>query len=226
MKKLIVLLMLCFSFLSFSQNFNSSKFVKETGTMLYFNPVSVSSGFGVFGFNLSVSAGIVDISQSTWNSAIPSLDNTITFTEVSLRKGLTDDLAVGITLRDYSDINSNSWGISANYRLIHGNALFPSVVARVTYSNLTGNSYMDAYSYSAGLFASKGILFFTPYGGVSYLKSHVKYKGDLLPHFSNSESQVLIMGGVRMSLLPVLNLNAQVVKGEATVYRINASVKF
>ncbi len=67
---------------------------------------------------------------------------------------------------------------------------------------------------------------FTPYGGVSYLKSHVKYKGDLLPHFSTSESQVLLMAGVRMSLLPVFNINAQVVKGEATVYRVNASVKF
>ena len=226
MKRIFVAFILIFSLSVFSQTFDSSKFVKETGTMLYFNPVSVSSGFGVLGFNVSVSAGAVDISKSLWRTALSSADNTIVFTEFSVRKGITDDFAVGFTYRDYSDINSNSWGVSGNYRLVKGSALFPSIVARATYSSLTGNSYMDAHSYSAGLFASKGILMFTPYGGVSYLKSHVKYKGDLLPHFSTSESQVLLMAGVRMSLLPVFNINAQVVKGEATVYRVNASVKF
>lgn len=226
MKRFFVAFILIFSLSVFAQTFDSSKFVKETGTMLYFNPVSVSSGFGVLGFNVSVSAGAIDISESLWRNAIPSADNTIVFTEFSVRKGITDDFAIGFTYRDYSDINSNSWGISGNYRLVKGSALFPSIVARATYSNLTGNSYMDAHSYSAGLFASKGILIFTPYGGVSYLKSHVKYKGDLLPHFSETESQMLLMAGVRMSLLPVFNINAQVVKGEATVYRVNASVKF
>ncbi len=226
MKRFFVAFILIFSLSVFSQTFNSSKFVKETGTLLYFNPVSVSSGFGVLGFNVSVSAGAVDVSKSLWKNAFSSGDNTIVFTEFSVRKGITDDFAIGFTYRDYSDINSNSWGISGNYRLVKGSALFPSIVARATYSNLTGNSYMDAHSYSAGLFASKGFLMFTPYGGVSYLKSHVKYKGDLLPRFSSSESQVLVTAGVRISLLPVLNLNAQVVKGEATVYRVNASVKF
>ncbi len=226
MKRIFVAFILIFSLSVFSQTFNSSKFVKETGTMLYLNPVSVSSGFGVLGFNVSVSAGVVDISKSLWRNALHSADNTIVFTEFSVRKGITNDFAVGFTYRDYSDINSNSWGVSGNYRLVKGSALFPSIVARATYSSLTGNSYMDAHSYSAGLFASKGILMFTPYGGVSYLKSHVKYKGDLLQHFSNSEGQMVIMAGVRMSLLPILNLNAQVVKGEATVYRVNASVKF
>ncbi len=150
MKRIFVAFILIFSFSVFSQSFNSSKFVKETGTMLYFNPVSVSSGFGVLGFNVSVSAGAVDISKSLWRSAIPSADNTIVFTEFSVRKGITDDFAVGFTYRDYSDINSNSWGVSGNYRLVEGSALFPSIVARATYSSLTGNSYMDAHSYSAG----------------------------------------------------------------------------
>ncbi len=226
MKRFFVAFILIFSLSLFSQTFNSSKFVKETGTLLYFNPVSVSSGFGVLGFNVSVSAGAIDVSKSLWKSALSSGDNTIVFTEFAVRKGITDDFAIGFTYRDYSDINSNSWGISGNYRLVKGSALFPTIIARATYSSLTGNSYLDAHSYSAGLFASKGILMFTPYGGVSYLKSHVKYKGNLLPHFSETEGQMLLMAGVRMSLLPVLNINAQVVKGEATVYRLNASFKF
>ncbi len=226
MKRFFVAFVLVFSLSVFAQTFNSSKFVKETGTLLYFNPVSVSSGFGVLGFNVSVSAGAIDVSKSLWKSALSSGDNTIVFTEFSVRKGITDDFAIGFTYRDYSDINSNSWGISGNYRLVKGSALFPTIIARATYSSLTGNSYMDAHSYSVGLFASKGFLMFTPYGGVSYLKSHVKYKGNLLPRFSETESQMLIMAGVRMSLLPVFNINAQVVKGEATVYKVNASVKF
>ncbi len=225
MKKGIVILMLFFCGLGYSQTFNTSSFIKETGTMLYFNPVSVSSGFGVLGFNISLSAGVVNISQSNWELAMPT-DNTLTFTEISLRKGITDNLAVGLMVRDYSDINSNVWAFSGNYRILKGGALMPSLVARATYSSLSGNSYMDAHSYSFGLFVSKGFLFLTPYGGISYVNTYVKYRNGLISDFSDSQGQALIMGGLRMSLLPVFNINAQVIKGEATVYRLNASVKF
>ena len=235
MKKLVFAIVFTFCIVS-TQSFaqidlrttaqSPSVFANEVGTLIWFNPVEIAEGYGMFGLSASVSITSADIDRGNWvNFADFDPGSTMYITSFTLRKGLTERLSVGFRFSDYSDLNANSWGLEAKYVFLKGSAIIPAVSGRVSYSKLTGSDLVDANVMSAGIMVSKGFLNFTPYCGVSFIRSDIDvYASEW--QFSETSTDTQLYAGVRITFIPFVAITGEVVKGEITKYTVKAGIRF
>ncbi|PJB77470.1 MAG: hypothetical protein CO090_08650 [Acidobacteria bacterium CG_4_9_14_3_um_filter_49_7] len=206
-----------------------SNFTKEMGTALWFSPGAPAESLGVTGFDVSADILLVNISNGSdfWkNMTIGDPNNFLTTTRIHVQKGLPFGVDVGMMWSKARDSNVSSWGVEAKYSLVKGSTVMPAVVARASYSKLTGVDHLNMNTKSLGLMVSKGFLMFTPYAGVSLVQMHASpsVAGTGLSGVTESVTQV--SGGLQFSPFPFLVVNGEVSKGEVLQYALKVGIRF
>ncbi|MBI5137644.1 MAG: hypothetical protein HZA24_09990 [Nitrospirae bacterium] len=201
-------------------------FAEEIGVATAYNPVSPAEPLGTLGFDIGVSATLVDIDNGVWNQAVAGADapSSLVIPRIQARKGLPFGIDVGVSYISVPSSNVAVWGGELRKAILEGGAATPAVAVLAHYSALSGVDDLDLTSYGVDLGISKGVLFLTPYAGAGMLWYSADPKVGGLTKVDDSAARGYV--GVRITPFPVLNLVAQADLGPVTGYTLRVNLGF
>lgn len=201
---------------------------EDLGAALSYKPLTPAEPLGITGFDVGIAvtgtrlrnAGIFDIATSSGN--LPSY---LPVPTLRAHKGLPFDIDVGLMAGMIPGSNVRFYGGELRYAVIAGNVALPAVAIRGSYTRLNGVDQLDLDTKGIDLSVSKGILNFTPYGGVGRVWVKSTPNGiSTLSGESFGLNKVFV--GVNMNLL-LMNLAVEADRtGEATSFGIKAGLRF
>ena len=105
--------------------------------------------------------------------------------------------------------------------------MIPAVSARASYSQLEDVDDIDLRTYGLDLLVSKGILMFTPYGGVSAFRVEGSDESGLPTGWKDVDENVVQgLAGLQVSPFPFVTITAEASFGEIEQYGIKAGIRF
>ena len=213
------------------QLLNQSQFrllSEDLGAALSYKPLTPAEPLGITGFDVGLAVtgtklrnvGIFDI--ATGNGNLPSY---LPVPTLRAHKGLPFDIDVGLMAGMIPGSNIRFYGGELRYAILSGNVALPAVAIRGSYTRLNGVNQLDLDTKGIDLSISKGILNFTPYGGVGrvWVKSTPNGIGGLAGE-SFGLNKVFV--GVNINML-LLNFAVEADRtGEATSFGVKAGLRF
>jgi hypothetical protein len=203
---------------------------KELGVAISFNPMSPAEPLGVLGFDISTEVVVTDINSSKqkWKLAFEDGDTlpALTMTRVHVQKGLPFNIDVGAMFGGAPSTNIRVWGLELKYAILEGSAVSPAVSVRTTFSKMENVNDLDAYTYSGELLISKGILFLTPYAGVTILRANADEDSKNVDLEDVHETIFRGVLGLQATPFPLVKINLESSFGEVNQYSISVGVRF
>jgi hypothetical protein len=206
------------------------QFVEEFGTSLAFNPMAPAEPLGITGFDVGVEAVATDISddESYWRKLVEDSDpdSYLIVPRLHVQKGLPFDIDIGAMYVEVPDSNVKLWGVEAKYALLSGTVATPAISIRGSYSKLDGVDEININTQTLDLLISKGIMMFTPYGGVSAVRVEGKENSELVTLNKVEKTNFRGLVGLQFSPFPLFNMNAEVTIGDVTQYGFKIGLRF
>lgn len=203
-------------------------FVKELGVALAYNPVAPAEPRGITGVDVGVSVTMVKIDDAVWNQVVTDADapTRLPVGRLHAQKGLPFGLDVGLSYITVPGSNASVIGGEVRKAILEGSTVTPAVSVGAHYSRLNGVGDLDLYTWGVGVGISKGFLIFTPYAAVD----EVWYKGSenspLVTLSDASGSATRAQVGLKVALLPVMNVVGQADFGPVNSYTLRLNVGF
>lgn len=203
-------------------------FVKEIGIAVAYNPVAPAEPRGITGVDVGLSVTLVDIDSTIWNEVVADADAPSSFPVPRLhaQKGLPFGLDIGLSLIQVPSSDVSVLGGEVRKAILEGGAATPAVSVGVHYSRLNGVSDLDLTSWGVGVGISKGFFIFTPYAAVDQVWIKGSENSTAVTLSDVSESVTRTQVGVKMALLPILNIVAQADFAVVNSYTLRLNVGF
>ncbi|MBN1847871.1 MAG: hypothetical protein JW932_04730 [Deltaproteobacteria bacterium] len=206
------------------------RFIEEFGTGIAFNPMAPAEPLGITGFDVGVEIVATDINEteSYWRKLVEDSDpdSYLIVPRLHVQKGLPFDIDIGAIYVETPDSNVTLWGLEAKYALLSGTVATPAVSIRGSYSKLDGVDEISLNTQTIDLLVSKGILMFTPYGGVSAIRIEGKENSELVALNKVEQTSFRGLIGLQFSPFPLFNFNAEVTLGDVTQYGLKMGLRF
>lgn len=142
---------------------------EDLGAALSYKPLTPAEPLGVTGFDVGIAVTGTRLKNSalfdraTSNGNIPSY---LPLPTLRANKGLPFGIDVGLMVAAVPGSNIRLLGGELRYAIVSGNVALPAVAIRGSYTRLSGVEQLDFDTKGVDLSISKGLLNFTPYGGV------------------------------------------------------------
>ncbi len=144
------------------------KFSEDLTAALSYKAVVPAEPLGITGFDLGLEVTATQLQHADIYDKATSDNRTETLylPKVHVHKGLPLGIDLGASYASVPNSNVKLWGAEIRYALWPGSTLSPALGVRGTYTKLSGVSQLDFDTRGLELTISKGIVFFTPYGGI------------------------------------------------------------
>ena len=129
---------------------------------------------GILGFDIAAEISSTDISSVIFDKASSSgfdLD-TMLAARLHAHIGLPFKLDIGASLTEIPDTDMQVIGAEIRYSILEGGISIPAIAVRLTHSRVTGADEIALDHTGVEATISKGILMFTPYGGVGIVRTN------------------------------------------------------
>jgi len=154
-------------------------FARDLVSALSYKAITPAEPLGITGFDIGIGLSVIQTDTDLpWSIALGSETSYLTVPRISLQKGLPFGIDVGGLYATVPGTGIQFFGAEVKYALVEGSVALPAIAVRATTTKLTGIDQLDLDTRSLELTVSKGLLNFTPYGGVG------KVWGDVTPENS------------------------------------------
>jgi hypothetical protein len=203
-------------------------FVKELGLALAYNPVAPAEPRGITGLDVGVSVTLVKIDDSVWNQVVTDSDapGRLPVARLHAQKGLPFGLDVGLSYITVPSSNASVIGGEVRKAILEGSAVTPAVSVVAHYSRLNGVSDLDLYTWGIGVGVSKGFAIFTPYAAIDEVWYNGSENSPLVTLSDASGSATRAQVGLKVALLPIMNVVGQVDFGPVNSYTLRLNLGF
>jgi hypothetical protein len=201
---------------------------EDLGAALSYKPLTPAAPLGITGFDV----GIAVTGTQLRNTAVFDLATSqgdipgyLPVPTLRVHKGLPWDIDVGVMAGMVPGTNVRFYGGELRYALIAGNAVLPAVAIRGSLTKLNGVSQLDLDTRGLDISVSKGLVGFTPYGGLGRVWVSSAPQG--VPGLA-SESFGLnkMFVGVNLNVLLVSFAFELDRTGEATSFGVKTGLRF
>ncbi|MBK8019282.1 MAG: hypothetical protein IPK20_23155 [Betaproteobacteria bacterium] len=201
---------------------------EDLGAALSYKPLTPAEPLGITGFDIGIAVTAtrlknVDVfDRATSSGDIPSY---LPVPTIRVHKGLPLDFDVGVMGGMVPGTNIRFYGGELRYAIVSGNVALPAVAVRGSYTRLNGVDQVDLDTKGLDLSISKGLLNFTPYGGIGrvWVKSTPNGVAGLA---EESFGLNKVFAGLNFNVL-LMNLAFEVDRtGEATSFGLKAGLRF
>ncbi|ADD67528.1 conserved hypothetical protein [Denitrovibrio acetiphilus DSM 12809] len=238
MKKLLVLAAMMVSSVVFADEFKiqnsmtQSQFQdlsKEMGQMVTPTPNSPAEPLKTLGFDIALETTLVNISdgdshwKNAWDNGDP--DSMALLYRVHVQKGFPFGIDLGLSVTKGTNIDFTAITGEVKYAILKGTTVTPALSVKGSYTKVFGLDDIDLQTLSAGIYVSKGILMFTPYGGLEtvYTMASDDSDADLDDENVNAVRGIV---GLQFSPLPLISINGEIAVGTVTSYGLKAGLRF
>jgi opacity protein-like surface antigen len=203
-------------------------FVEEVGLALAYNPVAPAKPRGITGFDVGVSLTLVKIDDSVWNKVVSdgSAPSNLPVPRLHVQKGLPFGIDVGLSYIQVPGSNATVIGGEVRKAILEGSTVTPAVSVVAHYSRLNGVSDLDLWSWGLGLGISKGFAMFTPYAGVDEVWVNGSENSPVVALSDVSQALTRAHVGLRIALLPILNVVGQADFAKVDSYTLRLNLGF
>lgn len=201
-------------------------FAEEIGVATAYNPVSPAEPLGVLGFDVGVSATLVNIDNTVWDQAVlgGNAPSNLVIPRIQARKGLPFGIDVGVSYIAVPSSNVKMIGGELRKAILEGTAATPALAVLAHYSTLSGVTDLDLSSYGLDVGISKGVLFLTPYAGAGMLWYSADPKVAGLTKVDDSATRGYV--GVKITPFPLINAVVQADFGTVSSYTLRVNLGF
>lgn len=197
---------------------------EEMGLALSYLPLSPAESLGILGIDIGVEVTAANIREdhSYWTKVTEDPPSQIILPKLHIQKGLPFGFDIGAVYSKVPQSNVSMVGGELKWAFISGNAVWPAVAIRGSYTRLLGVDDLDLETIGADLSISKGLAFVTPYAGIGQVWIRSKEKVSSLDLEKESLSLTKGFIGVKISLL-IINFVAEADFSKIPLYsgRIN-----
>ncbi len=200
---------------------------EDFGATLSYKGLVPAESLGVTGFDISVGVTGAEFQHADLLRRVAGdvdLAGTVAIPSLRVVKGLPGNVDIGGYVAGISSTDARLIGAELRWAFIEGNTVLPAVAVRGAATKITGVDQLDFMTGSIDISVSKGILNFTPYGGIGriWVKSEVD---PALGLQSESLGMTRVFAGVNVNL--GLNLAIEVDRtGDLTTYGVKAGIRF
>lgn len=199
---------------------------EEMGLALSYLPLSPAESLGILGVDIGVEVTAANIREdrSYWNKVADNPPSQMILPKLHVQKGLPFGFDIGAVYSKVPQSNVSMVGGELKWAFISGNAVWPAVAVRGSYTRLLGVDDLDLETIGADLSISKGLAFVTPYAGIGQVWVRSKEKVRNLDLEKENLSLTKGFIGVKISLL-IINFVAEADFSKIPLYsgRINIS---
>jgi hypothetical protein len=174
-------------------------FSRDLSAASHYKSTTPAEPLGILGFDVGIGYSNTQLSHpEIWQKvdSSASRSDSLSLTRLQVHKGLPFGLDVGASYSLMPNGNAKIFGAELRYAIWEGSVLWPALAVRGSYARTEGIDVLEAEHTGIELTASKGILMFTPYIGVGYVRSHINPKGTRLDSVSVSQEKVFIGSNV------------------------------
>lgn len=213
------------------QLINQSQFrllSEDLGAALSYKPLTPAEPLGITGFDVGLAVTATNLKNTAIFDAVTTNGNLPSYLPVpTLRayKGLPFGIDVGLMGGMVPGSNIRFYGGELRYAILSGNVALPAIAVRGSYTRLNGVSQLDFNTKGIDLSISKGLLNFTPYGGVGRVWVSASPNG--VPGLAKESFGLnKVFVGVNINVL-LMNLAIEADRtGEATSFGLKAGIRF
>lgn len=238
MKKLLVFAIMMVCSVAFAGDFGLQAgltqdqfkdLTKEIGLAVTPTPNSPAEPLKTIGFDVALETAVIDISdgddfwKGAWDDNDP--DGMLMLYRVHAQKGFPFGLDLGASITKGANIDLTAVTGEVKYALLKGTVATPAISVKASYTKVFGLEDIDLQTLSAGAYISKGILMFTPYGGVESVLTMASDDSDNdLDNETTASYRAL--AGLQFSPIPLFVINAEMAVGTVTQYGLKAAIRF
>lgn len=199
----------------------------EAGLALSYLPLSPAESLGILGFDIGaeVTAANIREDRSYWRKVTPDPPSYLVLPKLHVQKGLPFGFDIGAVYSKVPQSNISMVGGELKWAFLSGNAIYPAVAVRGSYTKLLGVSDLDLQTIGADLSISKGMAFVTPYAGIGQVWIKSKEKVEALSLRQESLNLTKGFVGVKISLL-IVNLVAEADFSKIPLYTLRLNIGF
>lgn len=191
-------------------NLNQGQFESLTDNLsaaLSYKPIIPAEPLSLLGFDVGAEVSITQIDEdevfarvsNNWNIIDQNIGDYLTVTRLHGHKGFPFGLDVGASYGSMVNSNIGVWGLELRYSALEGSILTPALAVRAAYTQMVGVAAMDLATQSLDVSISKGLLMFTPYGGIGLVWGQGEANDN--PALSDaSVNQLKLYGGINANL--------------------------
>lgn len=205
---------------------------KEAGMALAYRVGTPPQPLGTTGFDAGIELSLIDIGSSYWNEAFRgnSHPDYIVLPKLRVRKGLPFGIDIGGMYANASNTNIQLYGAELNKSFFDGNALFPTLALRGSYTKLAGVNDLDIQTVGLDATIGKGIFILTPYAGGGAVWIDSKVAGNLktlAPVLKNEQIwQPRVFAGVEIKPIPLVRVLVEAEYALRPIYTVKAAIGF
>ncbi|MCA1933713.1 MAG: hypothetical protein LDL13_09060 [Calditerrivibrio sp.] len=241
MKRFVMLVLALFLFafnsfagdIKFQSSYTDAMFkslAKEFGVALSFNPMSPAEPHGITGFDVSAEITFtgIDKDKDYWKYIFDDNDSIafIPVPRLHVIKGLPFNIDVGAMYSKVPGTDVQLWGLELKYAILAGTLVTPALAVRGAFSKLEGVDELDINTQQLDLMVSKGILFLTPYAGVTALRINASESSSIVNLSDVHETIYRAFAGVSITPFPLLNFTIEGSIGQVNQLGIKFGLKW
>lgn len=207
-------------------------FSTELGLALSYIPLAPAEPLGgglLPHFDIGVEATSVDIKDkaSYWTEAATDIPSMLLFPKLHAQLGLpVVPIDIGVVYSKVPDSDIKLTGGEIKWAILKGSTVTPALALRAAYTKLEGVDVLDLDTKSLDVSISKGFAMLTPYAGIGLVRitSEEKDPSVVLSKEEITETKGFV--GMKLSLLPVLNIVAEADFASINMYSFRLNLHF
>ncbi|MCX8083570.1 MAG: hypothetical protein N3C60_01430 [Calditerrivibrio sp.] len=203
---------------------------KDFGVALAFNPMAPAEPLGITGFDISAEITFtkIDDNKDYWKKAFKNEDvfPVIPVPRLHAMKGLPMGFDIGAMYSKVPGSDIQLWGIELKYAILSGTPLTPALAIRGAFSKLEGVDELDINTQQLDISISKGILFLTPYAGVTALRVNASESSKYVALDDVHEMIYRAFAGVSITPFPFLNFTVEGSVGHANQLGLKFGIRW
>jgi len=191
----------------------------------HYKGVIPAEPLGLLGFDIAVEVGSTDIDSQLFEK-VSSDDfdlDTLLIPRLHVHFGLPFKLDFGASLTEIPDTELQIIGAELRYSILKGGISIPALAIRGSYSQVMGVDEIKLNHTAVEATISKGLLMFTPYGGVGLVRTNSDPNAGSLRKVSFNQEKVFV--GVNINLGINIGFEADRT-GEYTTYHAKIGFRF
>lgn len=169
----------------------------------------------------------IDRGEAYWSKAASDIPSAFMYPKLHVQLGLpVVPIDFGFVYSSVPDSDIKLTGGEIKWAVLKGSTISPAIAIRGAYTKLDGVDVLDLSTMSLDLSISKGFLMLTPYAGIGqvWIKSEEKDPDLTLNKEDISETKGYV--GLKLSLLPVLNVVAEADFAKVNMYTLRLNLHF